>query len=119
MSAFLLNPRRSDRGPIVAEEPVLKPRATELSTAMNKFLGAFVGEENRKYQENHLQDIALECAKFGYVIFSQPAEFVWEFEAEVEKEIVVCPGLVKVTDDQGIKCAPDTVVAPEIRKISI
>lgn len=103
----------------MAEESALKPHTTKLVAAMNKFLGVFVDEQNRDYQEAHLQDIALECAKFGYVIFSQPAEFVWEFEAEVEKEIVVCPGLVKMTDNQGIKCAPVTVVTPEIQQVPV
>lgn len=116
LSAFLLNPRRSDRGHILADESELEPRAKELATALNMFLGAFVDGTSRDDQENHLQGVAVECAKFGYVIFSQPAEFAWTFKTRPEEGIVVCPGLDKVTDDQGLRCTPDTVSTPEIEK---
>lgn len=114
LSAFLLNPTRSDRGHVVAKESELEPLAQELVTVLNKSLSVFVDDTNRDDQENHLRDVAVECAKFGYVIFSQPAEFAWKFEADADKEIVVCPGLDKVTDDHGLRCTPDTLAAPEV-----
>lgn len=107
---------RSDRGHVLAEESELEPRAKELVTALNKFLSIFVDDKTLNEQESHLQGVAVECAKFGYVIFSQPAEFAWKFEAEGDKEIVLCPGLEKVTDDQGLRCTPDTLSAPEVDK---
>lgn len=102
---------------MVAEESSLRPRAKELVAALNTFLGAFVGEQDLSGQEAHLQDVAVECAKFGYLIFSQLAEFAWKFGTDTDKQIVVCPGLDKVTDDQGRRISPESVAAPEISKL--
>lgn len=147
LSAFLLNPKRSDRGVLVPDESTLKPIVEEFTASLNKFLSPFVNEKALEDQQNHLQAMTLECAKFGYVIFSQPAEFMWKFsippavtqgegkeqdkeekkekedegkpkegKGDVRKEIVICPGLEKITDEQGNRCDPETVVAPEIHE---
>lgn len=101
---------------MVPEESAIKPLAKDVVTAANKVLAAFVSKEHSIHQEKHLQDVALECAKFGYVIISQPAEFVWEFRSDEERGVAVCPGLEKVADDQGRTCIPETVATPEIHQ---
>lgn len=73
LSAFLLNPKRSDRGLLVPDEESLKPRAQEIVTALNDALGAFVDRKTRVRQEGHLLEVVLERAKLGYMVFSQPA----------------------------------------------
>lgn len=76
-------------------------------------------KEGRTEQGNHLQDVVMECARFGYAVFSQPAEFTWQFYAEKEAGtyLVICPGLEKVSDNHGVSCRPAVVVAPKIYKI--
>lgn len=88
-----------------------------LVTGLNAFLNAFVTKEDRFHQESHLQDVVLECARFGYVVFSQPAEFLWQFKSEGEGEIVVCPGLEKTSNNHGVDCTPEIVATPELQKI--
>lgn len=69
--------------------------------------------KDRADQEKHLMGVVLECTKLGYMVLSQPAEYVYDFVSPDEKEVVVCPGLQKVSDDYGVECQPETVVAPE------
>lgn len=117
ISAFLLNPSRSERGPIVPDESSLAPQARDLVAAMNRFLGAFVDEQARYHQECHLQDVALECARFGYMILSQPAELEWRFETGNAEEFVLCPGLEKVSDSRGVGCTPEVICPPEVHRV--
>lgn len=81
-------------------------------------------KEGRAEQENHLQEVVLECAKFGYIVFSQPAEMIWQFQFRAEEEtagdayIVTCPGLDRISEHSGASCdKPAVVVAPELQKI--
>lgn len=117
ITAFLLNPGRSERGAMVPEETSLEPQVRQLVTEVNKFLGAFVADKNRQHQEDHLQDVVLECAKLGYAIFSQPAEFTWDFGSEGGRDIVLCPGLVKVSDSHGVRCQPEMTITPEVHRV--
>lgn len=117
ITAFLLNPSRSERGVIVPEEAALEPQVRQLVTEMNRFLGAFIDDKNRQHEEDHLQDVVLECAKLGYSIFSQPADFTWDFGSEGGRDIVLCPGLVKVSDSQGVRCQPEMTIPPEVHRV--
>lgn len=84
---------------------------------MNEFLWIFVDEKNRKWQEEDLEKVVLKCAIFGYSIFCQPAEFTWEFGSEDDNYVVVCPGLVKVSDSQGVRCQPEMTIPPELDRV--
>lgn len=97
------------------DEAAIRPKAQQLVTALNKAIGSFVDEDSSQEQEEHLRDVALECAKFGYVILSQPAAYVYRFASfDVHKEIVVCPGLDKVTDEHGAQCIAQVVAGPGV-----
>lgn len=87
--------------------------------ALNEFLGAFLNEETRIHQEQHLQEVALECTKFGHAVLSQPAEYIYNFGSEDERELVVCPGLEKISNNNGDGCVPETVAAPEKHSIVV
>lgn len=95
----------------------VQPRARQLAKEMNRFLGVFVDKKNREHQQNHLEDVVLECTKLGYSIFSQPADFTWEFASGDDRYIVVCPGLVKVSDSQGVRCQPEMTIPPELEGV--
>ncbi|CAN8102290.1 unnamed protein product [Discula destructiva] len=112
LSAFLLNPKRSSRGFLAPDDEFLKPQAREIVTALHGALGAFVLNETRIRQEAHLLEVVLECAKLGYMIFSQPAEYTYQFASPDEKGMVVCPGLRKASNEIGVSCAPETVAVP-------
>lgn len=84
---------------------------------MNKFLGRFVDEKNRQHQQDHLRDVVLECTKFGYAILSQPADFTWNFGSESDRDIMVCPGMEKVSDSQGARCQPEMMFPPEVHRV--
>ncbi|KUI68785.1 hypothetical protein VM1G_04425 [Cytospora mali] len=116
MVAFLLNPNRSERGSIIPDESSLAPQARDLVVAMKSFLGAFV-EEEKSGQECHLQDVVLECARFGYMVLSQPADLEWKFETGHTEDLVVCPGLEKVSDSQGIGCKAEVICPPEVYRV--
>ncbi|KAK7748523.1 hypothetical protein SLS53_000542 [Cytospora paraplurivora] len=96
LSAFLLNPNRSERGSLVPDEVSLAPRARNLAVAMNNFLEACVEERNVYFQESHLHDVVLECAKLGYMVFSHPEELAWKFDSGIADKLVLCPGLEKM-----------------------
>lgn len=67
----------------------LDPRARQLVTEMNRFLGSFVDDKNRQHQEDHLRDGVLKCAKLGYSTFCQPADFTWDFGSKGGRDIVL------------------------------
>lgn len=119
ISAFLLNPSRSERNSIVPDKVSLAPQAKDLVAELNIFLGAFINEQSQKHQKCHLQDVILECARFGYVVLSQPAEMGWIFDPgnDDAEELVVCPGLEKVSDSQGVGCAPEVICPPEVHRV--
>ncbi|KAK6949801.1 hypothetical protein Daesc_008122 [Daldinia eschscholtzii] len=67
LSAFLLNPSRSDRTPLVPSEDASTHQAQRLAETLNVFLEPFVtGDRDDRYeQENHLREVIVECATFG------------------------------------------------------
>lgn len=106
---FLLHPDWNQRTPLEPSEDVSTQQAQELTVALNRFLEPFVSSdrEERYEQENDLREVIAECATFGYVLFSQPAEYRFRFESSEElSTIVVCPGLDKVIDEKGCRYKP-------------
>ncbi|KUI56838.1 hypothetical protein VP1G_04211 [Cytospora mali] len=76
----------SPEGSIIPDESSLAPQARDLVAAMKSFLGPFV--EEKSGQECHLQDVVLECARFGYMVLSQPADLEWKFETGNTEDLV-------------------------------
>jgi hypothetical protein len=80
----------------------IQQQAQGLVVALNEILGPLAEPRRVKEQEKHLYEVVLECAKFGYLLFSQPAEFRFVFEsAATGGMLVVRPGLDKVSDEHG------------------
>ncbi|CEJ85254.1 hypothetical protein VHEMI03714 [[Torrubiella] hemipterigena] len=77
-SAFLLHPQRSQRTPLswtpTAENDA---KVEKLTGLLNTFLGFFMEQDAhlRQEQANHLRGVVAECAKLGYLLFSQPSDF--------------------------------------------
>ncbi|KAL8371981.1 hypothetical protein RB595_001683 [Gaeumannomyces hyphopodioides] len=123
MSMFLIHPNRSDRSTLVPTEAMVGDKVNKLAVALNKFLSAFVGPQKSGQQQSHLHDLLIECAKFGYLLLSQPGEFCLRQVAEGQSGqgkgyLVVCPGLVKVGDEQGEVYNPSrTLLAPATERI--
>ncbi|KAI1134851.1 hypothetical protein F5Y05DRAFT_192806 [Hypoxylon sp. FL0543] len=122
LSAFLLHPIRSDRTPLAPSEDVSTHQAEQLALALNTFLEPFVaGEGQDRYeQENHLREMIVECATFGYLVLSQPSEYRYRFEGGVRpNHIVVFPGLDRIGDEEGYRYAPPAqpVVMPVVEMI--
>lgn len=69
-------------------------------------------------QADHLREVVTECAKFGYVLFSHPADWKFMFEGTSmvdanRHSVVVCPGLEKYSDHNGTPyMQPRRVAAP-------
>ncbi|KAK7996570.1 hypothetical protein PG989_004610 [Apiospora arundinis] len=116
LSAFLLHPNRSDRTPLLPSEEGTAPQAQQLAKELNRFLETFVvrGRELNYEQENHLSQVLAECARFGYLLFSQPAEYRFNYDSHGRRGgIVVCPGLERVADGEGRQYSkPQVLSAP-------
>ncbi|KAI1105672.1 hypothetical protein F4804DRAFT_303680 [Jackrogersella minutella] len=122
LSAFLLHPSRSDRTPLAPSEDISTHQAQQLAVVLNTFLEPFVAgdREDRYEQESHLREVIVECATFGYLLFSQPAEYRYRFEGGVRpNHMVVFPGLDRVSEDEGHRSLSPVqpVVAPVIETI--
>lgn len=100
------------------------PQAELLTSALADFLGPFVAadEVSQRKQKSHLQAIAFECAKLGYLLLSQPRE--WQFvyraagQARGQHGMVLLPGLQKLNGQGGGKRGgPQLVEAPVIVQI--
>jgi len=124
LSAFLLNPSRSERTPLIPTEDVSTQQAQHLTTILNRFTGAFASSDREQAyeQENHLREVIVECAGLGYVLFSQPAEFRFNFIDKGSapnrgKCLVTFPGLEKIRDESGMgHQSPITVTEPVVEK---
>ncbi|KAI1477286.1 hypothetical protein F4774DRAFT_199840 [Daldinia eschscholtzii] len=104
LSAFLLNPSRSDRTPLVPSEDASTHQAQRLAETLNVFLEPFVaGDRDDRYeQENHLREVIVECATFGYLLLSQPSEYRFRFDDGVNSnQIIVFPGVDRISDEDG------------------
>lgn len=118
LSAFLLHPNRSDRTPLVPSDNLLAVQGHKLTVALNACLKPFVkgGEDQIYEQESHLEQVIRECATFGYLLFSQPSEYRLRFENDEGGGMVVCPGLYKVVNDNGLYYQ-ELVSAPVVESI--
>lgn len=85
--------------------------------AMNSFLEACVEERSVYFQESHLHDVVLECAKLGYMILSHPEDLAWKFDSGIADKLVLCPGLEKVSDSQGVGCRPEVICPPVVHRV--
>ncbi|EAA34977.1 hypothetical protein GE21DRAFT_1352 [Neurospora crassa] len=113
LSAFLLHPQRSQRTALTPTDAALAPQAAAMAQALNSFLRYFVEDSDtaRFQQESHLREVIVDCAKFGYLLFSQPSDWCMLHVAGHEqvagtvrsyREGIVCAaGLVKRTDKDG------------------
>ncbi|KAK8010053.1 hypothetical protein PG990_009018 [Apiospora arundinis] len=97
-------------------EETVAQQAQQLAKELNRFLQAFVvpGRELNYEQEDHLRQVLAECARFGYLLFSQPAEYRFNYEGHGRRGgIVVCPGLERVADGEGRQFSkPQVLSAP-------
>jgi hypothetical protein len=54
-------------------------------------------------QKQHLEGVIVECAKFGYSLFSHPCEWQFTFRpiSADRRAVVVVPGLEKLSNKEG------------------
>lgn len=98
---------------------MILPQAQLLTDSLNNFLDAFVKPGRGSQQASHLQEVVLECAKLGYVLFSHPVDWRFIFDgtaagAASAHSVVVCPGLEKCSDRDGNPYKPPRRVAAPI-----
>ncbi|KAK8137318.1 hypothetical protein PG984_005258 [Apiospora sp. TS-2023a] len=132
LTAYLMQPHRSHRLPLVPSEETLNPQTEMVTLSLVDFLGPFVAvdEVSQTKQKSHLQAIAFECAKFGYLLLSQPREWQFLYHEQAtasqgkgrgggQHEVVLHPGLQKLGVQGGSnkRGGPQVVVAPMIAKI--
>ncbi|KAK7946351.1 uncharacterized protein PG986_010672 [Apiospora aurea] len=113
LSAFLLHPERSERTSLQFTEDGVAQQAQQLARELNRFLHAFASRSSE--QETHLRQVLAECARFGYLLFSQRAEYRFNYDRAGREGgvIVVCPGLERVSDGEGRKLSkPQVLAAP-------
>jgi hypothetical protein len=82
-------------------------------TALTTLLQPLVDREKLQAWSDSLMSVLMYGAQFGWSLFSQPAkyEFVWE---KAGAGMVVYPGLVQVTNDQG-QLSRDNVLTQPLR----
>ena len=92
------------------------PLAAGLANAMMSFLQPFVAQNSAQGQGEHLQAVIVECAKLGYLLFSQPADWKFTHSAPAQPGLhflVVCAGLLKLGSKDGRPYdAPRQIAAP-------
>ncbi|VTO93161.1 unnamed protein product [Fusarium graminearum] len=121
LSALLLHPNPAERTPLPLSMDEAPAKAQSLANELNTFLQLFVAQDSarRQDQTNHLQDVILECTRLGYVLLSQPGDWGFVFEAkttpkERTRRIVVCPGLERLSHNNGTRYgSPKEVAAAE------
>lgn len=120
LSVFLLHQDRSERTPLTPTEDVSTHSAQRLAVSLGRFLEVFVpiDREARYEQENHLREVIVECATFGYLIFSQPSEFQFQYNTQSKlNAVVTCPGLAKISDEEGRRYTSPHVLATPVVEV--
>ncbi|TID02143.1 hypothetical protein CH35J_004107 [Colletotrichum higginsianum] len=125
LSAFLLQPSRSQRTPLAPVESEVSPKAHNLATALNEFVHHFVpmDQASRLQQLEHLQAVILEFTRLGYEILSQPGDWHFTYGADDAdavgvQPVVVCPGVDKLSRKDGrVYNPPRQVVAPLVAQL--
>ena len=107
------NPHRGTRLP---PPPSVEPQVEALITLLQEYLVHFVRIEDGHSideQQADLANIVRQCVKFGYEVFSHPTD--WEFtypQQGLEQNVVVEPGLLKRSTNDGELCRPSRVLLP-------
>lgn len=86
----------------VSENDPRQINIRELAAALNEVLHPLLGEDRDEQQSRDLKRIISEGAIFGYILFTQPSE--WSFDwthSTASRGIVVFPALLKIADDHG------------------
>jgi hypothetical protein len=75
-------------------------RVDEARTSLVALLRPMVEMDKVQQWSSNLESVMTYAAQFGWSLFSQPAnyDFVWE---EASTELIVYPGLMQVTTDEG------------------
>ncbi|KAK8139360.1 hypothetical protein PG984_002740 [Apiospora sp. TS-2023a] len=116
LSAFLLHPDRSERTPLRLSDDGVTQQAQQLARELNRFLDAFVARKGE--QEAHLRQVLVECAQFGYLLFSQRAEYRIAYDGrQGGGGIVVCPGLERVSDGEGRRLSKPHVLESPVEDV--
>ena len=98
------------------------PRARKiqvLSQQLDAVLHRFASSSGAERQQN-LTEILKRAARFGYILFSQPTDWVFDWQlprGASPDEAVVFPALVQIGDDQGERRTVPQRLGEEARQI--
>jgi hypothetical protein len=90
LSAFLLEPIRSNRQPPQANQQELQPAIGRNVALINSVLKPFLnpGSESQRYQERNLSAIVFQAAQLGLLLFSQQSIWVFDWEPSRREDVV-------------------------------
>jgi hypothetical protein len=76
----------------------------DLASALHETLQHLLGGDRDEQQLRDLKRVISEGAIFGYVLFTQPSEWTFDWTRSTPNQsadIVVFPGLLKISDESG------------------
>jgi hypothetical protein len=80
------------------------PRTASIQDALGKvdlFLAPLASPADPEARKRNLEEIFKRSARLGWTLFSQPSEFRTDWDNEVRQAVVVFPGLLQFTDENG------------------
>jgi hypothetical protein len=105
LSAFLLEPIRSNRQPPQANQQELQRAIGGNVALINSVLKPFLnpGSESQRYQERNLSAIVFQAAQLGLLLFSQQSVWVFDWEPSRREDLVNGdkPGIGVTTTEVG------------------
>jgi len=106
LSAFLLEPIRSNRQPPQANQQELQRAIGRNVALINSVLKPFLnpGSESQRYQERNLSAIVFQAAQMGLLLFSQQSVWVFDWEPSRREDVVNGdkPGTRVTTTEVGV-----------------
>jgi hypothetical protein len=90
LSAFLLEPIRSNRQPPQANQKELQRAIGSNVALINSVLKPFLnpGSESQQYQERNLSAIVFQAAQLGLLLFSQHSVWIFDWELSRREDLV-------------------------------
>lgn len=123
LSAYLLQTVRSNRDPLLPKESDIQAAISRNMAMIRPILIPFVIPGAERRQTENLQGLMAEGARFGLLLFQQPASWVVDWDIpkmrdvkggsrHVAVAIVLFPGLVKTADEEGRRYGDVKIVLP-------
>jgi hypothetical protein len=105
ITAYLSGVDTNTRDTMAASDPRMETirRAVQIA---DSFLAPYANSPDHETRLHNLEEVMKRVARYGFLLFSQPSTFKFDYSESIGGGVVVFPGLVQVADETGSMLRP-------------